>query len=81
MKIHEFEIYGGQTRTEHGNEWPDYLTLKIPRGVHAELIAFLSKALADKEMEESTIKLIGELKTTGEKSQMELFGPVDNAGN
>ena len=81
MKIHTFEIFGGQTKTQHGNEWPDIVEIKIPRSQHADIIAFLAKTLSDPTSKYSKLKIVGELKTTGEKSQMELFGPVDNTGN
>lgn len=77
MKIHEFEIYGGQTQDEEGNqEWPDYIRLKVPRSVHVQLIQFLTKALGDKEMEHSTVNFIGELQGKGEKTTAEMFGPT-----
>ncbi len=81
MKIHEFEIYGGQTQDDQGNQvWPDYVRVKVPRAVHVELIQFLVKSLSDPEMETSTINFVGELETTGEKTVEEMFGPTPNSG-
>lgn len=81
MKIHEFEIYGGQEKDDKGNNiWPDYVRVKIPRVVHAELIKFLVTSLNDPEMENSTINFVGELEQTGEKTVEEMFGPTPNEG-
>lgn len=80
MKIHEFTIYGGQKDEEGRQHWPNFLSLKIPRSIQLEIIQFLAKSLQDEEMKEATINLVGSLEDKGERSQDELFGPVDNAG-
>lgn len=80
MKIHEFTIYGAQ-KDENGRQyWPNFMSIKIPRTIQLEVIEFLVRSLRDEKMTEATLNIVGELEDKGEKSQDELFGPVDNAG-
>lgn len=81
MKLHKFEMHGGRTISEEGNqEWPDYLGIKVPRNMHLEIIRFLVTSLEDEKMKYSTINLVGALEANGEKSVQELFGPTPVPG-
>ena len=75
MKTHEFTIYGGQSQNEQGGqEWPDFLSIKVPKSIQLEIIKFLATSLQDEKMEEATINVVGKIAATGEKTQQELFG-------
>lgn len=75
MKVNEFQVYGGQNQKDDGTvEWPDYMSVTIPRQIMLELIKFMASSLQDENMEGATINFVGQLSYRGEQSAEELFG-------